>query len=738
MVECQYCRTENRADATYCNSCGGLLKGHAPPASANPAPSPARAPTTNATGRLPLHTRLAGSYLIVKNIGQGGMAAVYQATDIRNGTMVAIKEMSQDGLTPDELKEAMASFRFEADTLMRLRHPNLPRVFGTFSEGVRHYLVMDFIDGQTLEQKQQAAGGVALPEAEVLGWAHQLCSVLGYLHMQRPPIIFRDLKPANIMVTSRGQIQLIDFGIARVFAPGRTRDTQVLGTPGFAPPEQYGKAQTDNRADIYALGCTLYQLLTGYDPATTPFNLPPMSSRNLRISPRVQRAIEKATQLTREARYATVEEFGRDLLGQPQAKPVPKVTFPHPAVHGYATATAGPSTTASAASAAAPPTAAVVVVQPHLVDFGQLVAGQRGTLAITISGLRNIPIRGQIKALSPWVRVDRDTFNGPSTVIQVSAETSRIQGTGRQKSSLQIICDGQQLFVPVSVTVAPAPQPAKATKGTKPAKAAAKSASSAPSAQPAAARPPATKHGVQGALTSRTARLLTGAALAFTLAMSWIAVAPWLLMLHMPPLPKNASAVLAKNVSAVLGLLQHVPLQPMTAPTALGMLLLAVVLASIGAVLGSGGRSRGERLRTAVFGALLALAALLALDGHWLLPTAGASLLRGPVHIPSSVVVLAPLVLSVGAALGADARNSRWMLATAAFLARHAQIVVTTAAIVLGGWVGYALTQGIACLTPLGVIAGIVLGLSLARPTNRLLRRSGRVRVYPSYRRFGP
>ncbi len=706
MVECQYCRSENRADATYCNACGGLLPGKSAPASA--APSSARTSTSNATGRLPPQTRLAGAYLIAKNVGQGGMAAVYRATDLRNNTTVAIKEMSQDGLTPDELKEALASFRFEADTLMRLRHPNLPRVFGTFSEGSRHYLVMDFIEGQTLEQKQQTAGGGALAEAEVLGWARQLCSVLGYLHSQRPPIIFRDLKPANIMVTSRGLIQLIDFGIARVFAPGRTHDTQVLGTPGFAPPEQYGKAQTDNRADIYALGCTLYQLLTGYDPATTPFNLPPMSARNPRISPQVQRAIERATQLTREARYPTVEEFSRDLLGPPQAKPAPKVTFPHPAVHAPSMAGAGAraSTTAGAARAAPSTMAAVVVVQPHAVDFGQLVAGQRGTLAITISGQGNVPIRGQVKPLSPWLRVDRDTFNGPSTVVQVSAETSQMRRPGREKSSLQIICDSQQLYVPVTVTVAPAPQ----AKTPKPPKAA-----QPPAAQPRPARTAAAKYAAV-VPASRTARLLTGAALAFGIAATWMSFAPRLLKLPAPNLP-------------------------MTGPAALGMLLVAVLLASVTAVMGAGGKSRGERLRTAIFGAAIGLATLLALDGHWILSAGGGDLLRGAIQVPLAMNLLAPLVVSLGAALGADSRNSRWMLATAAFLARHAQVAVTAAAVVAGGWLGYMITVGIPCLTPFGVIAGIVLGLSIARPTSRLLRRSSRparARVYPSYRRYGP
>ncbi len=314
MIACQNCGTSNRADATFCNTCGMLLPGATAPAT-GPTPTVASHPTpSHGTGRLPPQSRLAGHYVILKNVGQGGMAAVYRASDLRSGRVVAVKEMGQDGLSPEELKEALESFRFEAKTLTRLRHPNLPRVYEQFSEGARHYLVMEFIEGQTLEERLGAANGAGLSETEVLGWARQLCSVLSYLHSQRPPIIFRDLKPSNVMVTKSGAVKLIDFGIARVFAPGRTRDTQVLGTPGYAPPEQYGKAQTDARADVYALGCTLYQLLTGYDPATTPFALPPLHTRNPQVAVHVQLAIERATKLDRDARYGAVAAFEQDLL----------------------------------------------------------------------------------------------------------------------------------------------------------------------------------------------------------------------------------------------------------------------------------------------------------------------------------------------------------------------------------------------------------------------------------------
>ncbi|MGH2501261.1 MAG: protein kinase domain-containing protein, partial [Ktedonobacterales bacterium] len=309
MMTCPFCSAKNPVGASFCDGCGGALTS----AVASQASARAQAQAAQATakqqavrasqaaphigtGRLPPRTLLNKRYLVIKAVGQGGMAAVYQASDTRANRTVAIKEMSQDGLSPDELRETVEGFNAEARMLQSLSHDNLPRVYESFSENARHYLVMEFIEGQTLEQRMIAARG-ALPEAEVLGWAAQLCAALDYLHTHNPPVIFRDLKPANIMVTPKGKVKLIDFGIARTFNRIRTHDTQALGTPGYAPPEQYGSAQTDPRADIYALGATLYQLLTAYDVSKTPFALPPMQTRNPSISPNVRRAIERATRL---------------------------------------------------------------------------------------------------------------------------------------------------------------------------------------------------------------------------------------------------------------------------------------------------------------------------------------------------------------------------------------------------------------------------------------------------------
>ncbi|HEU5379202.1 MAG TPA: serine/threonine-protein kinase, partial [Ktedonobacteraceae bacterium] len=265
------------------------------------------------TGQLDPRTLLRKRYVIVRAIGRGGMAAVYEARDTRRGTSCAIKEMSLSTVPQNERSQAIQNFLAEARILSRLNHPNLPAFTDFFTEGQRHFLVMEFIDGSTLEELLEANHG-SFSERRVLGWARQLCDVLEYLHGQQPPIIFRDLKPGNIMLTRSGRIKLIDFGIARLFRFSGSQDTQLLGTPGFAPPEQYGSSQTDERSDIYSLSMTLFQLMTdsmneqGFGLKDVHFTFP-------LISPPVARVLEKATTLKPEDRYESVVVFRRALLG---------------------------------------------------------------------------------------------------------------------------------------------------------------------------------------------------------------------------------------------------------------------------------------------------------------------------------------------------------------------------------------------------------------------------------------
>jgi serine/threonine protein kinase len=228
-----------------------------------------------------LHTLFRNRYFILSKIGEGGYGSVYKARDIQStDRLVAIKEVSLLGLCPEAMIEATTAFQREVSVLSQLDHPNLPRVYEHFQNPGYWYVVMDFIAGETLEDYQSKALNKRLLLSEVLDIGLQLCIVLDYLHSQQPPIVFRDLKPANIIRTPTGQIYLIDFGIARYFKPGQPKDTVALGSLGYAAPEQYGKAQTTPRADIYSLGAVLHQLLTAEDPSEAPFRFLPLRPKS--------------------------------------------------------------------------------------------------------------------------------------------------------------------------------------------------------------------------------------------------------------------------------------------------------------------------------------------------------------------------------------------------------------------------------------------------------------------------
>jgi len=266
--------------------------------------------TSLATGTLPQQTVLQDRYVVMQKLGQGGMGAVYRAGDRRLSTVNwAVKEMSQSAISgPLERQQARDAFRHEAEMLAALNHPNLPRVTDHFEQDGKAYLVMEYVPGETLLSFLMREG-LPQPQARVFEWARQLCDALDYLHTQRPPIIFRDLKPANIMLMPNGQVKLIDFGIARLFKPGQAKDTQAFGTIGYSAPEQYGKGQTDARSDVYSLGVLLHQLLTGYDPTNTPFRLPPASQVNLNLPQQLSDALIVATDSDPDRRFASIAAF---------------------------------------------------------------------------------------------------------------------------------------------------------------------------------------------------------------------------------------------------------------------------------------------------------------------------------------------------------------------------------------------------------------------------------------------
>jgi eukaryotic-like serine/threonine-protein kinase len=265
-LHCATCGTDNPIHAAFCFTCGQSFH-----------TATGGLASSTSTGSLAQNHPLKERYRILEEVGKGGFGAVYKAVDtLFSYRLVAIKEMGQSHLSAQEMAEAIEAFKREAHLLAGLQHPNIPAIHDYFGEAGHWYLVMDFIEGETLEEHLGKARGKYLPVEKVLEIGIQLCTVLGYLHTRQPPIIFRDLKPANIILTPSGRAYLIDFGIARNFKPGQSKDTVAFGSPGYAPPEQYGKTQTTPRADIYALGATLHQLLTGDDPTQTPFRFAPL------------------------------------------------------------------------------------------------------------------------------------------------------------------------------------------------------------------------------------------------------------------------------------------------------------------------------------------------------------------------------------------------------------------------------------------------------------------------------
>lgn len=317
---CGNCGTTNAVNDQFCSNCGYLLNGGSTLTVNNtlPASSPAG---RRITGALAPGNLLGGRYRVVQLMGKGGFGAVYKATDERfqGQRVVAIKEMSDAQLSPADKAQALQNFRHEADLLVQLNHPNLPNVSDFFEEAGKAYLVMEFVEGKTLANIQEDVGG-PLDERQVMGWAAQLCAVLEYLHTRPNPVIFRDMKPSNVMVTPQDQIKLIDFGIARIFKRTVSKDTALLGSQGYAPLEQYGRGQSDARSDIYALGATLYDLLTNMLPADAPSRQihPTVFVTPRRINPRISAKTEaivlKAMEQQPQKRYQSAGEMYRAIV----------------------------------------------------------------------------------------------------------------------------------------------------------------------------------------------------------------------------------------------------------------------------------------------------------------------------------------------------------------------------------------------------------------------------------------
>ncbi len=257
-------------------------------------------PVTLDTGTL-----LRERYSVRQIIGRGGMGSIYLAEDARlPGRLCALKEVQQDPELPEATRlQGREQFYQEASVLARLDHPNLPKVSDYFSEGERDYLVMDFVRGEDLKtlMDQARREGRFLPLSDVVDWARQILDALEYLHHQDPPVIHRDIKPSNLKVTPSGLIKLVDFGLVKQMIPDEMTVTviQGRGTAIYTPLEQYGgdSGHTEPRTDLYALGATLYHMLTNHAPPEAkerflhPEALQPPRALNPLVPPHVERAV---------------------------------------------------------------------------------------------------------------------------------------------------------------------------------------------------------------------------------------------------------------------------------------------------------------------------------------------------------------------------------------------------------------------------------------------------------------
>ena len=241
-----------------------------------------------------------GKYKILNKIGQGGMSVVYLAMNERANKQWAIKEVRKDGVQNFEVvKQGLIA---ETEMLKKLSHPNLPSIIDVIDGDGTFLIVMDYIEGRHLESVAKEYG--AQSQEDVIEWAKQLCDVLSYLHSRKPPIIYRDMKPSNVMLKPDGKLMLIDFGTAREFKENSVADTTCLGTQGYAAPEQCGgHGQTDARTDIYCLGATLYHLLTGHNPSEPPYEMYPIRYWNPELSSGLEEIILKCTQKNPDDRY---------------------------------------------------------------------------------------------------------------------------------------------------------------------------------------------------------------------------------------------------------------------------------------------------------------------------------------------------------------------------------------------------------------------------------------------------
>jgi eukaryotic-like serine/threonine-protein kinase len=316
-MECPYCNAINRDDVHFCNNCGKPLTPTSTAASTATKPAGGTGGANVTSSSLTPGARVQGGrYVIKKILGQGGMGAALLATDLRlDSKPVVIKELISDNTDPAKLQEDVRNFKREVATLAHLDHPLIPNVTDHFQEGSRYFMVQEYVEGENLEERMDRTNQ-PMKERDTLGYASEVLDILDYLSQETPPIVHRDIKPANIIIGNKDKrAHLVDFGIARaeVTRNAQRKQTSALGTPGYAPPEQY-QGNADPRSDLYALAATLHHLLTNRDPRDhPPFTYPPARALNPQLSPEIDKILSRALINDTNQRYQSAAAMKKDV-----------------------------------------------------------------------------------------------------------------------------------------------------------------------------------------------------------------------------------------------------------------------------------------------------------------------------------------------------------------------------------------------------------------------------------------
>ena len=446
-TRCAHCGRTAPHDAVFCPGCGHDLRNKRP---------------RLATGLLTANQRLHNQrYVVLQKLAQGGQSAVYLVSDVLdNGAKRAIKEMGESNIAPGDREKAVNDFFREAKMLHDLDHPALAKVYENFMEGQKYFLVMEYVDGHNLEDELIKVGR-PLEWDRVVEWGMALCDVLQYLHGQQPPIIYRDLKPANVMLCRDGSLKLVDFGIARWLHPERTRDTAQLGTDGYAPLEQYS-ARSEPRSDLYALGASLYHLLTGRVPESAPSRIAgsPLTlirEINSRVPEQVEHVVHRSLNVHARDRYENAAQMRSALewARHPEkAKNSRPRTTAIPAPLSGRLGTGAPAA-GSVARTGGPAAAPKLYVWPLRVDAGYVEANDSTTIRLEIANRGGGRLSGITQTNMRCLSVVPDRIEPGVGALQLRLDTTGLT-EGPYTCHLAIRTTGGDQIIPVRFVVRPA------------------------------------------------------------------------------------------------------------------------------------------------------------------------------------------------------------------------------------------------------------------------------------------